>query len=311
MPDGDVPSGMQTVGPITLDQWRGSLLVPPSHLTMLQLRVDVDFHTAQISVVSTTGAPTTRVRSLGGLELFENNRSALDRRVLVDLEPPLGTLPHGQWWEENRGDAASQHAALSVPGQPAVYGTTPGPYRLLPEPLIGRIRDRERFAFEVVDKTYLLERPTGNATPPTFTVFFDADAEQIWEGVVDNPAAALSRQTQSLTDGGQTFRQMFGLPPGAGNGVPAEMVEFGRHDVFASENWETFFHAPLQLADLLTRNNRFADAQRWLHSIYNPLSSSAVPSQPWEAWQFLPFYDRGAAPPRSMARRADDAGVRP
>ena len=282
--------------------------------------ITVDFHAPTVTT-SLTSTSVTRIRGhaptvfgirrgVGGLNLHENKRTESDARFFPDLEPPLRTLPDGQWWQEDPNNPLSQSASVDLPGQAvAVYSQTPGPYRLLPEPLFGRISDCEHFAFEVIDKThqaektYLVERRLGNGAAPAFTVFFDADAEQIWEDIAGNPATALSRQTQMLTDVGQSFRWMFGLPPGgdAGNGVPAEMVEFGHNDVFASENWETFFHGPLELADLLTRHNRFADAQRWLHTIYNPLTASASAAQPWEAWQFLPFYTAAMLPPHTTA----------
>lgn len=116
--------------------------------------------------------------------------------------------------------SAIRNAPLKLPGQTvAVFGKTPAPYRLLPEPLLGPIRDCEHFAFEVVDKTYLIERGVGGWPPPAFTIFFDAVAEQIWERVIGNPDAALSRSTQEITDGGETFRRMFRLSArGLGSG---------------------------------------------------------------------------------------------
>ena len=304
----DAVLGSQSSPPIYLYNW----LVPVAS-DYGRWGIAVDFHAPTVTT-SSTSTVVTSIRGLGGLKLHENKRTELDTRVAMNLAAPLRTLPDGQWWEWEKDpkDPPSQNAPLDLPGQAvAVYSRTPVPYRLLPEPLLGPISFREHFAFEVLDKTYLVERRLGAPTEngaitvagPAFTVFFDADAEQIWEDVAGNPAAALSRETQMLTDGGQSFQQMFGLPPGggAGNGVPAEMVEFGHNDVFASENWETFFHGPLELADLLTRHNRFADAQRWLHTIYNPLTASASAAQPWEAWQFLPFSTAAKLPPRTAA----------
>jgi hypothetical protein len=293
IPDADL--GSQTTPPIMLYNW----LLPGADFG--RWGIAVDFHKATITTSSTTTPAVARIRSVGSLVLHENKRSEVGDRVFLDQVPPLRTLPHGQWWQEDRNDPANRNAPLDLPGQAvAVFGKTPAPYRLLPEPLLGPIRDCEHFAFEVLDKTYLVERPIGGGTAPTFTVFFDAVAEQIWEGVTGNPDAALSRSTQMVADGGETFRRMFGLPAGS-SGIPAEMVEFDRHDVFASENWETFCHVELGLSSVLTRHNRFAEAQRWLHSVYNPLTASASPAEPWEAWQFLPFYTAAQLPPRSIA----------
>ena len=85
-------------------------------------------------------------------------------------------------------------------------------------------------------------------------------------------------------------------------------------------DWETFFHAPLLIAVQLSQAQRFEEARRWFHTIFDPTSNR--PADPmltaaqWEAmryWRFPPFqvaaldelevddlleaYARGALPP--------------
>jgi hypothetical protein len=279
--------GTRMLAPITLNDWLLGLFP--------QVRVDVDFPKATVTT-SRDVRTVTRIAGIGGLVVHYNNRTEHSHVNLADLEPPVRTLPEGQWWRED--SAQSQSDALDLPGQlTPVFQRTPGQYRLLPAPLAGPIKDRMQFAFEAGDKTYLVERRYGNATQaPAFTTFFDAQAENLWNRIAADPDTALSRELQSVSnDGGLGFRALFG-GQGQGNAVqeaafPAEKIEFGAHDVFRCENWETFLHAEVELAGLLTRHNRFADAQRHLHTIYNPLSAAASAAEPWEVWQFLPFYE--------------------
>ena len=56
---------------------------------------------------------------------------------------------------------------------------------------------------------------------------------------------------------------------------PVEDVDFSYGGAYAQYNWELFFHAPLLIAVRLTKNQRFADAQRWLHYIFDPTDASA------------------------------------
>ncbi len=54
-------------------------------------------------------------------------------------------------------------------------------------------------------------------------------------------------------------------------------------------NWELFFHIPLTIAVHLSKNQRFAEAQRWFHFIFNPTSNDLTFDQPDRAWKFIGF----------------------
>jgi len=42
---------------------------------------------------------------------------------------------------------------------------------------------------------------------------------------------------------------------------------------YACYNWEVFFHAPLLIADQLSKQHKFEDAERWLRFVFDPTSS--------------------------------------
>jgi len=58
---------------------------------------------------------------------------------------------------------------------------------------------------------------------------------------------------------------------------------------YAVYNWEIFFHIPLSIAVHLSKNQRFAEAQRWFHYIFNPTSSDPAEPIPQRYWKFLAF----------------------
>jgi peptidoglycan hydrolase-like protein with peptidoglycan-binding domain len=72
---------------------------------------------------------------------------------------------------------------------------------------------------------------------------------------------------------------------------PTEVVDFGetekpgvyRTSAYSVYNWELFFHLPMLVADRLSQNQRFEDAQRWLHYVFNPTDGAGG------YWKFLPF----------------------
>jgi len=70
---------------------------------------------------------------------------------------------------------------------------------------------------------------------------------------------------------------------------PVDNVDFSYGAPYAIYNWELFFYAPLLIAGRLTQEQQFAEAQRWLHYIFDPTTSSGDPA-PKRYWKFLPFY---------------------
>lgn len=76
--------------------------------------------------------------------------------------------------------------------------------------------------------------------------------------------------------------------------LPTEGIDFEYNAGYAIYNWELFFHAPFQIANALTLNQRFEEAKHWYEYIFNPTSTSADPA-PQRYWITKPFYTMTAA----------------
>jgi hypothetical protein len=78
---------------------------------------------------------------------------------------------------------------------------------------------------------------------------------------------------------------------------PEHNVDFEIPGPYSLYNWEIFFHAPLFLATRLSQNQRFEEAMRWFHFIFDP-TAAASPANPAPQcyWNVLPF--RNAQPVR-------------
>lgn len=108
-------------------------------------------------------------------------------------------------------------------------------------------------------------------------------------------AALLDIDTQRLSNDSFTpltglktrFRTEYAPTTFVARPYPLEDVDF-RNGAYSLYNWELFFHAPLLIAQRLSKNQRFAEAQCWYHYIFNPLDNSAEES-PARFWKFLPF----------------------
>lgn len=72
-----------------------------------------------------------------------------------------------------------------------------------------------------------------------------------------------------------------------------DIVDFSQDGAYASYNWEIFFHIPLMIATQLSNNQRFKEAMRWFHYIFDPTNTetSASTSAPQQYWMTKPFYE--------------------
>jgi len=118
----------------------------------------------------------------------------------------------------------------------------------------------------------------------------------------------LARETQ-LADTGFDFATIYKPTPVVDPGVstptdphpkyPREIVDFALDGSYSFYNWELFFHVPLLIADRLSKEQRFEDALRWFHFIFDPTGArdrdpntgQPVPS-PQKFWITKPFYQR-------------------
>ena len=93
---------------------------------------------------------------------------------------------------------------------------------------------------------------------------------------------------QTFTDGKKKFKD---LGPSAGyvdTPYPEEHVDFDLRGAYSQYNWELFLHLPVLIANRLHQDQRFEEAQRWYHFVFNPTSSSNE-SAPQRYWNLLPF----------------------
>ncbi len=115
--------------------------------------------------------------------------------------------------------------------------------------------------------------------------------------------ALMSRETQLKNTGFSFERTYFPtgkvvkLPPQyplLKDCYPNEVVDFTPDGAYSPYNWELFFHAPLLIANALSKNQRFEEAQEWYHFIFNPIGvESSVPGglPMSKYWITKPFFE--------------------
>ena len=69
---------------------------------------------------------------------------------------------------------------------------------------------------------------------------------------------------------------------------PVKDLDFTSGGAYSIYNWELFFHVPITIAIHLGKNQRFAEAQRWFHFLFDPTDDSDGPT-PERFWKVRPF----------------------
>ena len=70
---------------------------------------------------------------------------------------------------------------------------------------------------------------------------------------------------------------------------PVEDIDFSFGGAYSQYNWELFFHIPLLIADRLSQNQRFEEAMKWYHFIFDPTATEGG-EPPGRYWKLRPFY---------------------
>jgi len=71
--------------------------------------------------------------------------------------------------------------------------------------------------------------------------------------------------------------------------VPAERVDFSYLGAYSQYNWELFFHIPMLMAERLKQEQRFEEAQRWMHTVFNPTRPAGEGAGKY--WMLKPFFE--------------------
>lgn len=92
---------------------------------------------------------------------------------------------------------------------------------------------------------------------------------------------------------------------------PKSNVQFKFTDPYGIYNWELFFHTPMIIAQRLSDNQQFEDAQKWYHYIFNPTSTVGLDgttpiSGKKRFWKFYPFYLEATNDPQTLTQLLAD-----
>ncbi len=139
------------------------------------------------------------------------------------------------------------------------------------------------------------QRGTGFLFQPFYHPFVNAFVRELNLNRVDGLLQRPVQITPYLYAGtGQTtafdFQSAYAPTVSVAKPYPTEALDWSYGGAYSVYNWELFFHAPLLIAERLRDNQRFNDAQKWFHYIFDPTDTSSDPA-PRKFWRTGLFYD--------------------
>ncbi len=214
------------------------------------------------------------------------------------LEPIQGTHIQGMAMVEGVENGSNALGAM------AVLGDTPGSAFRLLLPHQGYVAKKFSFPFFFQDqyRTYyvpLKTVPSGGVGgfKLHFNTFFHPRICELIKSLkrygIDG---LLTLENQQVTDAGAEFMRY--LPnvslvylDTSDDAIPTEDIDFRYQGAYSQYNWELFFHAPFMIATQLSGNQRFEEAQKWFHYVFDPTSTVPSAQGPERFWKVLPFFN--------------------
>jgi hypothetical protein len=264
--------------------------------TSALLAADTDFASGSDAQPGNPARPDSVVFALGSdvvLTIPEGARVALtaDVTVTVDGLP----LPLGRSLAFKIGPTPATHAKAHAtpPAVPRLEATLLGGLADLPTPGSAFAPPNGSTAILRGNTLIKLEGPapivlTGgaSATLPGGTELALADGTVVALPDGTTPTLLRGKRRPTLFDPAVAAYQ-----PAASVAQPHAVndLDFSYSGAYSVYNWEVFFHVPLTIAIHLMKNGRYAEAQRWFHTLFDPTDNSEGPT-PERFWKVLPFH---------------------
>lgn len=137
-----------------------------------------------------------------------------------------------------------------------------------------------------------------------FYTFYHAQVPQLISALNNNGVPALLHPVNQRQNDSLQFLTNYQPTQLVNSVYPRNNTQFDYTDAYGVYNWELFFHIPMLVAQSLSNNRQFRDAQRWYHYIFDPTSitdaygGNTSPNQRF--WKFYPFYNEAGGNLQSL-----------
>lgn len=310
------PSSSSQPAPSGRDAHRVRLRMGPGVNLSIAMLVQLVDDSAGLAGASVIGLHESfRISLVDGSIRLRGQRNAITRWFYFG--PGMtGARPANQILEAGTSD---RHVALTEGSELAnQLGTSPGLVRLLTDVdptyrIAGEFTSQgtpqvgDRFFLQTTHASFLVEPEYDANLGATsqfglfgaylyrFAVFGHARAGWLRGVLAAGGASALYHpRTQLAVDDVFRFAD-FAPNPAHVDGAPSDALDFDLTSPTGAYNWELYFFAPVLIAERLKERGRFAEAQRWLHFVFDPTAGGTDRSVS-RFWRFRPLNELQSAP---------------
>ena len=263
--------------------------------------------TTNTTTFTTTSVdPTQAIASFYFDDGQQSVMALFDSNAISMIEPVVGTR------FENMMMAEFQNQSSDGLTETNILQKTPGTFRLLPMHQSYQAKKLEYPAFfqdEVRSYYVTHDDDLGKVKfstfyHPTIPVFFKSLNHSGVSGL-------LSLANQRLIDSPVVFDDYSPDTTQVDTTAkPREDVDFSYSGAYSVYNWELFFHTPFLIATQLSKNQRFEEAQKWFHYIFDPTATDSPerPSTPGPErfWRVKPLYKQALEGTQTLEDLFDD-----
>jgi len=275
-----------------------------------------DFNLVTIPTTSTTTTTTTKstdpTQAIVAFYFDDGQQSVsalIDSTAFAKLEPIVGTR------FENMMMVEYQNPNNDGLGETRILQKTPGSFRLLPMHQSYQAQKLEYPAFFQDDAHNYFVTKDDDTSLIRFSTFYHPLVSSFFKSLNHSGISGLlTLANQRLIDQPIAFDAY--LPDATqvdAASKPREDVDFTFDGAYAPYNWELFFHTPFLIATQLSKNQRFEEAQKWFHYIFDPTATDSPDKEgdpgPERFWRVKPFYKQAKDGTQTLEDLFEDTGA--
>jgi Tc toxin complex TcA C-terminal TcB-binding domain/Neuraminidase-like domain/Salmonella virulence plasmid 28.1kDa A protein len=121
-----------------------------------------------------------------------------------------------------------------------------------------------------------------------FVTFYHPQVKGLVQALHQSGVSGVLRRSRQMAEDSLVFQQ-YQPTEAIVSPEPKGIVDFAYGSPYSQYNWELFFHLPIHIACRLSADQRFEEARKWFHYVFDPTTGESGGKERF--WQFKPFYD--------------------
>ncbi|HXR99798.1 MAG TPA: neuraminidase-like domain-containing protein, partial [Pyrinomonadaceae bacterium] len=263
----------------------------------------------QTTFTTSSVDPTQSIASFYFDDGQQSVMALFDSNVTSRIEPVVGTRFENMMMVEFMNQASDGLTETNI------LTKTPGTFRLLPKHQSYQPKKLEYPAFFQDDARSYFMTHDDDSGLVRFSTYYHPTIPAFFKSLNhDGVSGLLSLTNQRLIDTKIVFDDYAADPAQVDiNAKPRENVDFTYDGAYSVYNWELFFHTPFLIATQLTKNQRFEEAQKWFHYIFDPTATDSpdrpTTPGPERFWRVKPLYEQALSGTQTLADLFEDPAL--